>query len=396
MPAFSPFHARTAPLCESHAWKEWAGTLAARHYGPTHHLEYFAFRESAGLLDASPLYKYDVRGRDAGRLLSRMMVRDVGKLRAARVAYTCWCDARGKVIDDGTVTRLEEDRFFVTAAEPTLLWLTRLARGLEVSIDDVSAEVACLALQGPTSRDVLKECCDADLDRLRFFGSTWAKLDGIPVRVSRTGYTGDLGYELWIEREHALAAWDAVVSAGERYDLLPAGLDALDVARIEAGFLLQGVDYYSAPRVTIDARRSTPFEIGLGWTVELEREPFLGQDALVAEKARGPAWQLVGVEADWQELEQLYESYGLPPSLPAAASRSAVPLYADGQFVGQVTSSVWSPILKRFIALASVKSSVAAVGTKLMLEHTALYERRTVTARVVERPFLDLERKRSP
>lgn len=396
MPIATPFHERTAALCESHAWKEWAGYLAVRHFGPTPHAEYFAFRESAGLIDVTPLYKYEVRGKDAGRMLSRMMVRDVTALKPGRVTYTCWCDARGKVIDDGTVTRLDDESYFVTAAEPSLLWMTKLSRGLDVTVDDKSADIGCLALQGPTSRDILKRCTDADLDKLRFFGSTKAKLDDVDVRLTRTGYTGDLGYEVWVAREHALRVWDALMDAGRDYDLLPAGLDALDMTRVEAGFIMLGVDYYSAPHVTIEARRSTPYEIGLGWTVKLDREPFLGQEALKQEAARGPEWQLVGIEADWLELEQLYESYGLPPSLPSTASRTSVPLYSEGQFVGQVTSSVWSPIMKRLVALASVKTPWAKLGTRLQLEHTALYERRTVSAHVVEKPFYDPERKRKP
>jgi aminomethyltransferase len=396
MPIASPFHARTAPLCTSHAWKQWSGYAAVCRFGETHLPEYWAFREACALTDVTPLYKYELEGRDAARLLSRMTTRSIEGLRVGRVAYTCWCDERGKVIDDGTVCRLDEERFFLTAAEPTLSWLGRLSRGLDVAIADVSEKVAALSLQGPTSRDVLRRCCDADMGALRYFGSARSRLDTIEVRISRTGYTGDLGYELWCDPGDALRLWDALRAAGRAFGLEPAGLDALDMVRIEAGLIMLGVDYHSAPRVTIDARRSTPYELGLDWCVELDRDPFLGQEALRAEAARGARFRMVGVEAEWAALEALYASYDLPPALAPAASRAALPLYADGRFVGQVTSSVWSPLLKRQLGLASVGSRHAALGTRLALEHTVLHERRTVAARVVEKPFFDPPRKRKP
>ncbi len=396
MPLESPFHARIAPLCTSYAWKQWGGYYAVNHFGETHLPEYWAFREACAVTDVTPLLKYEIEGKDAARLLSRMLVRSVEGIQVGRVAYACWCDESGKVIDDGTLSRLGEERFFLTAAEPTLSWLGRLARGLEVEIADRSEEIAALSLQGPTSRDVLRRCSDADLDALKFFRTAEARLDGIDLRISRTGYTGDLGYELWCDAPDAPKLWDALIRAGRAHGLEPAGIEALDMVRIEAGFIMLGVDYYSSPRVTIDTRRSTPYEIGLDWCVELDRDAFLGQEALRVEAARGAAWKMVGVEADWLEIEELYAGYDLPPALAPAASRVALPLYADGRFVGQVTSSVWSPLLKRYLGLASVKASHAGLGTKVELEHTALYERRTVTARIVERPFFDPERKRTP
>lgn len=395
MPIPSPFHDRTAALCESHAWKDWAGNYAVCRYGHSHVPEYFAFREATGLLDVSALYKYEVTGRDAAALLSRVMVRGFTKMKPGRVAYTCWCDERGFLIDDGTVTRLAEDRFFVTAAEPSRVWFLRAARGLDVEVEDVTERTAALAVQGPTSRGLLAQASEAEVEALPFFGSTEGEIAGKPARVTRTGYTGDLGYEVWCDADDALAVWDAISDAGRDYGLLPAGLDALDVARVEAGFIMQGVDYYSSPHVTIDARRSTPTGAGLGWTVNLKREQrFIGRRALEREAESGSAWQTVGVEADWGELEELYASYGLPPALPASVERSAIPLYADGQYVGYTSSSVWSPILKRYIGIACVKTPWAATGTELSWEHTALYERRAVTARVTERPFFDPERKR--
>jgi len=396
MPIPSPFHERTAPLCTSWRWKDWAGYLAVSSFDVTHDREYFAFRESAGLIDVTPLYKYEVHGPDACRLLARMMVRDVAKLRVGRVGYSCWCDDAGKVVDDGTVARLDDDYFRVTAADPTLHWLEALSRGLRVTIEDSTTRLAALALQGPTARDILRAASDADLDALKFFGVTRARLDGLEVWISRTGYTGDLGYEVWVENAGALQLWDALVAAGTPYGVTPAGLDALDVARIEAGFVLLGVDYYSAPKVVVEARKSTPYEIGLGWTVHLDRAPFVGQAALAAEKERGSGWALVGLEVPWEALEELYASFGLPPSLPGTASRAGLPVYRDGVQVGKCTSQTWSPLLKKYVALASVVAERAGVGETLELEHTVEFERRRVPATVVATPFFDPERKRKP
>jgi aminomethyltransferase len=396
MPIPSPFHERTQALCTSYRWKDWAGYAAVCSFDTTHEREYHAFRQTAGLLDVSPLFKYEVKGRDAARLLSRMMVRDAGKLRAGRVAYSCWCDDAGKVIDDGTIARLDEQHFRVTAADPTLYWLAELARGLDVQVEDSSARLAALALQGPTSRAVLGAAAETDLSALKFFGVTRSRVGGREVWVSRTGYTGDLGYEVWVERDGALAVWDALMAAGKPFGIEPAGLDALDVTRIEAGFILLGIDYYSAPKVVLEARKSTPFEIGLDWTVDLDRAPFVGRDALAAEKQRGAAWKLVGLEVSWEALEALYESYGLPPALPATARRDGLPVYSGGRQVGKVTSHTWSPLLKKYLALASVLSPHAAPGTVLDMEHTVEFERRRVPATVVKTPFFDPERKRKP
>ncbi len=395
MPIPSPFHERTAPLCTSYRWKDWAGYYAVCSYDTTHDREYFAFREAAGMIDVTPLYKYEVRGPDAAALLSRMMVRDVRKLKVGRVGYTCWCDDAGKVVDDGTVSRLDEDYYRVTAADPTLHWLHGLARGYDVTIEDSSRRLAAVAVQGPTSRDVLASCSDAKLDKLRFFRVTRAELDGLDVWISRTGYTGDLGYEIWVESDRAVALWDRLIDAGRAWGLEPAGLDALDMTRIEAGFVMLHVDYFSSTKVILESRKSTPYEIGLGWAVKLERAPFVGQAALAAEKRNGSVWQLVGLEMDWPELEALYERYDLPPALPAEACREPLPVYADGRQVGQVTSHTWSPILKRMIALASVRTPWTDEGTTLHVEHTVEYERHTVSARVTPTPFFDPPRKKA-
>ena len=395
MPIESPFHPRTAPLCTSYRWKDWAGYYAVCSFDTNHEREYFAFREAAGMIDVTPLYKYEVRGPDAAALLSRMMVRNVARLKVGRVGYTCWCDDAGKVVDDGTVSRLEEDWYRVTAADPTYHWLQRLARGYDVTIEDSSRSLAAVAVQGPTSRQLLASCSDAALDKLRFFRVIRAELDGLDVWISRTGYTGDLGYEVWVGSGQAVALWDRLISAGRPYGLEPAGLDALDMTRIEAGFVMLHVDYFSATKVVLESRKSTPYELGFDWMVKLERPAFVGQAALRAERRSGPAWRLVGLELDWEDLEALYERYELPPALAAEACRDPLPVYAEGRQVGQVTSHTWSPILKRMIALASLRAPWAEEGTPLEVEHTVEFERHTVGAAVRSLPFFDPPRKKA-
>ncbi len=396
MPVATPFHERTSSLCTSMFWKDWAGCYAVRSYDTCHEREYFALRHRAGLIDVSPLYKYEVRGPDAADLLSRVMVKDIRKLKVGRVTYLCWCDDEGKVADDGTVSRLGEASYRVTAAEPALAWLTGHARSLDVAIEDHSTRLGALALQGPTSREILKNACDADLDSLRYFGVTRAVIDKAPVHISRTGYTGDLGYEVWVERERALDVYDAIMVAGKPYRIEPVGLDAMDVARIEAAYIMNGVDYFSAHHCLIESRKSTPFEVGLGWTVQLDREPFIGQAALKAERSRGSRWALVGLEYDWNEYEALFGEFGLPPYVSSLAWRGGVPVYDQtGRQVGKATSGAWSPTLKRHLALASVLGSHGKIGTRLKVEVTAEYERRRVTAIVAKTPFYDPERKRA-
>jgi aminomethyltransferase len=365
-----------------------------RTFGPSPEPEYHAIRHAAGVLDVSPLKKYAVTGRDAAAFLSFVFARDVGRLRPGRVTYACFCDENGHVIDDGTVTRRGADDFRVTTASPSLGWFASKARGFSVSMDDVSDRLAALAVQGPQSRALLEDVTgERDLD-IPFFGFRTASVDGHDVEITRTGYTGDLGYELWLSEEAAVPVWDRLQEAGRGRGLLPVGLDALDITRIEAGFILQDVDYLSALRTPLVRRRSTPFEIGLGWTVHLDRDPFLGQDALLLAADR-PRWQLVGLEIDWDELRDLYDAVGLPPHLPTEAWRTPRPVHAGPRQVGQATSGTWSPLLKRNLALASVESRYASIGTRLRIEHTVDFHRHAVTATVVDRPFFDHERTRS-
>jgi aminomethyltransferase len=389
----TPFHPRTAALCESHAWRRWAGYIVASSYELTHEREYHCIRAAAALFDVSPLYKYLVRGRDAARLLDRVVTRDVQRAQVGQVLYTPWCDAAGKVLDDGTVARLDEASFRMTSAEPSLRWLEANALGLDVTIADVSESIAALSLQGPQSLAILKAL--GDIPPLKYFRLAATELRGAPVEVSRTGYTGDLGFELWLKSEHALPVWDALMEAGTAYGLQAAGMLALDVSRIEAGLMLIDVDYVPAKRALIDSQTSSPYELDLAWAVNLNKDIFVGKAALTAEEARGPQWQFVGIEIGWPGLERLYADVGLATRLPQTAWRTSVPLYSGPEQAGYATSGGWSPVLKKYIALAHVRSKWANPGTELDIEITVEHRRKRAAARVVKKPFFDPERKKA-
>jgi aminomethyltransferase len=391
----SPFHARTAPLVRAQTWRRWAGYQMASAYDPHPDREYAAIRSAAALIDVSPLYKYRIEGRDAGRLLDRMITRDVTKLKPGQVYYTPWCDAAGKVIDDGTVTRLSDEAYRLTSADSSLRWLHLNAFGLDVRLEDHSERLATLALQGPLSRAVLSAAADRDLASLKYFRMAEASIRGVPVAVSRTGYTGDLGYELWVEAARAVELWDAMMAAGGPYGLTPAGVWALDIARIEAGLIMLDVDYFSSHHALIEARKSSPFEINLGWAVSAGKGPFNGRAALAAERARGAAWSFTGLEIDWASFERLFAAHRLPPQVPTVAWRASAPVYADGVQVGYATSGCWSPLLKKLLALAHLRAPHFKPGTRLQIEVTAEHRRERAMATVRALPFFDPERKKS-
>ncbi len=387
-------HERTSALCRASNWRPWAGYLAAGSYDLYHDREYWAIRNAAGLIDVSPLYKYLIRGPDAVRFLDRLVTRNVRKCAVGRVMYTPWCDGDGKVIDDGTLARLGDDVFRLTSADPSLLWFHDNAGGMEVSFEDASASTAALALQGPNARKILQALTTTDLDGLRFFGVMDVDLGGIPVSVSRTGYTGDLGYEIWVEAERAIPLWDALVKAGRPYGIVPTGLMALDMARIEAGLVLVTVDYVPTHQALLESQKSTPLELGLEWTVDLGKENFVGRAALARQAKTGPEWRLRGLEIDWVSLERAYGSVGLPPVVPSTSWRTSVPVYRGNSQVGYATSGCWSPLLKKYIALAHLRGSVGVPGTNLEMEVTVEHQRLRATATVVETPFFDPPRKR--
>jgi aminomethyltransferase len=400
MPLPTPFHSRTAALCESHEWRNWSGYLSAGLYEPSHEREYYAIRNSAGLIDVSPLYKYEVTGPDAGRLVDRVMTRNVAKCRVGQVMYSPWCDARGKVIDDGTISRLDDNHYRLTSADPNLRWFQDVGYGLNAEVTNVSEDLAALALQGPNSRAILKEVVGGiDFDKLKYFHLAQGQVDNFPLTVTRTGYTGDLGYELWVRPEHAGRLWDCLMDRGAGYGILPAGILALDVARIEAGLIMIAVDYISSHHAIIEGQKSSPFEIGLDWAVKLDGGDFVGRRALIQEKVQGSTWAFVGLQYDWNALEHLYAEEGLPPQVAGHASRSAVPIYKRGtngrQHIGQATSHTFSPILKQYIAIGTVRSPHGVLGGKVEVEVTVEYKRKLCPATVVRTPFFDPPRKRA-
>ncbi len=393
MPVGTAFHERTFPLCHSLNYREWSGYYTVSVYEVHHEHEYNAIRNAAALIDITPLYKYMVTGKDATKLVNRVITRDINKVSPGQVIYCCWCDEQGKVIDDGTITRLEENKYRWTAADPSLRWFRQNGLNMDAQIEDISEKVAALALQGPTSGQLLRTVADADIANLKYFRMTRGKIAGVPVDISRTGYTGDLGYEIWIQWDDAVKVWDALVEAGKRFDLHAAGMLALDVARIEAGLLLIEVDYNSSKKALIPGQKYSPYELGFARMVHLGKENFVGKAALARDQKHGVPRQLVGLEIDWTEVEERYEKFGLTPAAPSQASRVHVPVYVKDRQVGKATSTTWSPVLKKMIALASVETQHSKLGSKVQMEITIEAVRHQVTAKVVKLPFFNPPRK---
>jgi aminomethyltransferase len=393
VPIGTAFHERTFGLCESLNYREWSGYYTVSAYETHHEHEYNAIRNAAALIDISPLFKYLVSGPDATRLVNRVITRDAERMSVGQVYYTPWCDEHGLVIDDGTVSRLDEQAYRWTSADPSLRWFQQNATGMRVTVEDMSEQVAALALQGPTSARILRAVAEADIDRLRYFRVTSGSIAGVPVDISRTGYTGDLGYEIWMPAGSALRVWDALMQAGRPFDIKPAGMLALDVARVEAGLLLIDVDFNSSKKALIPPQKYTPFEMGLGRLVQLDKAPFVGRRALVEEQRRGPKRMIVGLEVDWSDVEAAHDRLGLPPVAPSAASRVPVPVMRNGRQVGRATTTAWSPTLKRLIALATIDAPHFAEGTRLQIEITVEAVRQLAAATVVKAPFFNPARK---
>jgi aminomethyltransferase len=393
VPIGTAVHERTFALCNSLNYREWSGFYAVSVYETHHEHEYNAIRNAAALIDVTPLYKYMITGRDATRFVNRIIARDINKVSVDQVIYCCWCDEDGKIIDDGTITRLEENRYRWTAADPNLRWFRQNAFGFEVQIEDITEQLAALALQGPTSGKLLKGIAEADIEHLKYFRKTSATIGGVRVDISRTGYTGDLGYEIWIPWQDAVKVWDVLMDTGRRFDIHPAGMLALDVARIEAGLILADVDYVSSKKALIASQKYTPAEVGLDKLVHYDKANFIGREALLQEKKAGPKRLLVGLEIDWNEVEALFDRVGLAPQTPATASRVHVPVYKGREQVGKATSTTWSPLLKQLIALASVEPEHSQSGTRLHVEMTVEAVRHKVAATVRALPFFNPPRK---
>lgn len=391
------FFERQRELNTKLSWGEWSGYHAAAVFADFVDIEYNAVREAAAVIDVTPLYKYEVGGADAAALLDRVVTRDISAMAVNQVIYTPWCDEEGKVIDDGTVTRLDQNRFRVTAADPSYRWFAMNATGLDVQIDDISEATAGLALQGRLSRHVLERASGQDWFDLRYFRRRPTTIEGFDVDVTRTGYTGDLGYELWIPVEGALAVWDRLFEVGAAYGIRPAGIQALDICRLEASLILIEAEYTSARHAFAPELKYSPFEIGLGRLVKFDKTAeFTGERALLAERdAGGPERRLVGLELDWSAIEAMYARHGLAPQISPHVQRAPVPVYKEGVRVGRATSVGWGSTIKKMVGFGSVDKGLTGIGTRLSVEWTVEGERGKVGATVVPMPFLDLDRKRA-
>ena len=317
------------------------------------------------------------------------------KLKVGQVYYTPWCDDEGKMMDDGTISRLDETTFRMTSADPSLRWLSMNAVGLEVEITEVTDSVAALSFQGPNTRPVLNHCSESTVEGLKYFRLMQNKIEGIPVTISRTGYTGDLGYEIWMEAGQALRVWDALMEAGRDHGITPVGILAMDMARVEAGLFMIEVDYTSTNHAWIEAQKSSPFELGLEWTVNLDKQGyFVGRRALEREKKEGSAWKLMGLEVEWNGMERLFADVGLPPQTPGMAVRASLPVFTGNVQVGYASTATWSPLLKKYIALAHLQKPYYEAGRNVCLEVTVEHHRQHAPAIVVKLPFYEPEWKK--
>ena len=392
----TPFHSRTAALMQANQWRRWSGHTVASSYEMTHDREYLAIRNACVLIDVSPLCKYKIHGKDAMAYLNRLVTRDVSKCTVGGMLYTPWCDSRGKVIDDGTIARLGENEYRLTSAEPNLRWLEDNAIGYDVKIDEVTDDLGTLALQGPRSRDLLKSLTGEKegLDKLEFYRFLNTKIAGVPVMISRTGYTGDLGYEIWMAADKAEGLWDAFIETGKGFGMQPAGIWALDVARIEAGLIMCGIDYTPANHAMTDGQTSSALEIGFSWAISWKKGNFVGRKALKAEKQKGSSTLLVGLEIDHKEFERQHHALGLTAAYPFMAWREMIPLFANGEQVGYATSGVWSPTLKKYIALGHVRPSHAVQGNTVQIDLPVDRFRKRFDCKITGLPFFSPARKK--
>jgi len=393
----SPFHERTSALNETGLWEHWSNHLAATRYQMSDKFEYFAIRNAAGLFDSSPLYKYRIQGPDAERFLAGVLVRDIRRCAPGHAQYTAWCDDRGFVVEDGVVLRLARDEFLLTAAEPNLAYFTGLAGRLDVGIEEVSEDWAVLAVQGPRSRDILAPLTPVVTD-LPYFGVAATKIANVPVHLSRTGYTGDLGFELWIPSTDGLTVWDAVWDASRGRGVIPFGMTALYMARIEAGLVLLDVDFHNSRFAWTDADRTTPIELGLGWmvrSIETDDREFIGRDAIRRELAgRTSRWKLSGLVLDWREYDRVYDEAGLIPPKDHTPIQDEYYVYDDElNQLGYATSQMYSPMLQRHIALARVPLDRSTPGSRVKLELAVNHRYVYVDAHVTRTPLFNPERR---
>lgn len=393
----TPFHERLSELNNTGLWSHWAGYLSAPKYDMSAKHEYFAIRNSAGFFDTSPLYKYWIRGRDAEKFLSGIMTRDVRQCRPGRAQYTIWCDDRGFVLEDGVLFRHSDIEFFLTTAQPNLGYFRDLVGRLEVQIEEASEQYGMLAVQGPRSSAILASLA-TEVNELAFFEHSQAKIGSAPVTISRTGYTGDLGFEVLVGADDAVGVLDAVIEAGEGQGFRPFGEEALLMTRIEAGLVLINVEFSSSRLAYTDHERVTPKELGFGWMlrgIDSDDRPFLGRNAIRRELAESTSrWASVGLLVDYVEWDRLHTSAGLITPKEETPLGYESMLYDDaGERIGYATSLMYSPALQRHIAMARVRPDHGAVGSRVNLELTLHHEYKTVGADVARLPLFNPKRK---
>jgi aminomethyltransferase len=393
----TPFHERTSVLNETGLWSHWSGHLAAHRYQMSDKFEYFAVRNSAGIFDSSPLYKYRIHGPDAERFLAGVLARDIRACQPGHAQYTIWCDDRGFVVEDGVILRHGPNDYLLTAAEPNLAYFADLIGRDKVLIEEVSHDYATLAIQGPRSRDLVARLVPGAAT-IPYFGLTGGKIAGAPVTVSRTGYSGDLGFEIWIETPDALKVWDSVWDSVAGHGVLPFGLDALEMLRIEAGLLLLDVDFGSSRFAWTDEDRSTPFEIGLGWMLRdlgNDDRAFIGRRAMEREIADATSrWRFTGLILDWEDYDRIYNGAGLIPPKDHTPIVEELFVYDDEiRQVGYSTSFMYSPMLQRHIAMARVRPDLSKPGTEVRLEVDVNHKYEYVKARTARMPLYNPARK---
>jgi len=397
----TPFHPRLSELNTQGLYTHWQGHLSALRYTHAPKHEYFAVRNSVGVFDTSPLFKYRVHGPDAERFLAGVLVRDIRLCRPGQAQYTLWCDDRGYVMEDGVVFRHSATDFLLTAARPCLGWFADLRGRLQVEIEDVSDDYGVLAVQGPRSRTVLASLMP-EAGSLKYFDHISAKVAGAPVTLSRTGYTGDLGFEVTVEAAHAVDVLDAVLEAGNGHGLRPFGEEALMTLRIEAGLPLIDVEWHNSRVAFTNEQRVTPKELGMGWMLRGVRDgerTFLGSSAIRRELVdQTSRWASVGVVVDWAAWDRLHRDAGLLPTkderpLGYESVLHDRPTTDGGSQVGYVTSFCYSPVLQRHIGLARVRPELAAAGTEVHLETVLKHSNTTVLARTAKLPLFHPARK---
>jgi aminomethyltransferase len=369
-----------AAACEMNCWGNWMGYTTPNAYVDVE-LEYFAVRSTTGVFDLTPMNKYRITGPDAEAYLNRLVTRDVSKIRVGRVGYTVWCDDAGQVMDDGTIFHLADNDYRLCAYAHAVDWLHWSTLGFDVTVEDETAGVAALAVQGPTSCAILKAMGLGGIEQLKPFGLTEFDFEGETLMVSRTGFTGDLGYELWIAPHKAEALWDRLFEAGQPYVIKPFGTDALEMARIEAGFLQAGVDFMPAEEVVRRGRSRSPFELGLGWLVDMDKPVFNGRRALLREQAQGSRYRFAILDVDGNK--------------PAHHSF----ILKDNKQVGTVTSAAWCPTAKSNVAFAQIEMPHGAVGDELVAEiyyqRELHWTRVLAPCKVIDAPVFNPARRRA-